>query len=97
MTKTNGRQLSDETLKIQAEQVLELLKMWGMGQNDSYYMCRHMKYLCASHKGAWVNPLAGTGFTAAQLVDAIGVKHGLEKTVPDVALPAPLAKIILDS
>lgn len=68
------------------------LQLWGLGQADSYYLARHMKFLVASCKPAdWKNPLEGSGLTAPQLVDAVGVREGLGASIPEKPVSANLA------
>lgn len=91
MTKSNGRILSDGTLKLYAEQILECIKMWDVGQVDAFYMVKEMKYQVSRTKlGEWKNPLLGTGLTAPKIIDELAVKQGLAPTVPDNPLSAPL-------
>lgn len=60
-----GRQMDDATCEVKGEEILELLRMWGVSRADAYVMCRHMKYKCQNMPDKeWTDPLEGSGMRA---------------------------------
>lgn len=60
MAKGSGRVMSDQTCNLKAEEILDVMKAWDIGQADAYYIIRQMKHMTATAT-EWVNPLKRIG------------------------------------
>lgn len=62
----SGRQLSDETCQLKAEELVEILKMWDIGKADAYRISSNMRSICQNTDNKdWVSPLKGSGLKLA--------------------------------
>lgn len=65
-----GRLHDDAKCEKAADEILDLMKMWGFTLQDAYFITRRMKFVCQNtHVADWKDPLAGTGMHADPLLE----------------------------